>query len=74
MATNLNHIEHIVTNCDEFGTLRMSFGPFSDISGRFLMIGGDGRRRVNVLGQIAFIIESCIRVLGQFETFVRRFG
>ena len=38
------------------------------------MIGGDGRRRVNVLGQIAFIIESYIRILGQFEALVRRFG
>ena len=38
------------------------------------MIGDDGRRRVNILGQIAFIIESYIRILGQFETFVKRFG
>ena len=29
---------------------------------------------MNVLGQIALIIESYMRILGQFETFVRRFG
>ena len=38
------------------------------------MIGDDGRRRVNVLGRIAFLIESYIRILGQFEALVRRFG
>ena len=68
MISETNNV--IATICDEFGMFVMSFDPFLDVGGRFVVIGDDLGK---VWGRIAFILESYIEMLGQFEAFVGSF-